>query len=400
MKPKLSAHFIGTTQAVFCVAFSPDGKHLAAGTGSYYAAGSQLLLFPLSSESVHVVAEPQSLTLNRLTPHPKNPELMRPEGLSATALGFTADSQHLWLATSASYRRPGPIFCIDLFAKPLKLPTPRPIGLLRDAYPDGFVQVGQQLLVSCHDMAGNASGRVYQHAVTATTLQPSSSPKLVALNGQVVTPSTPRTTSALSVMPDNTAPKFGLSFVPVAATPEPNESKIVPIAAHAQSAALGEPSEFTPLEPSITIATEHLVLCLASQPGSQGFTSGNSQGQLHQWWFDGTWRHRHIAPVDWPKPETVLAIEDSTFSQNSILAIQYLPNLQGWLSLQANGLLIHWQGDDIMHFEQVSHVGTPRCMALHPTQPLLAIGVKHNANREGAGIILVDLSIWVHAIKL
>ncbi|WP_445767065.1 hypothetical protein [Rheinheimera sp.] len=100
-------------------------------------------------------------------------------------------------------------------------------------------------------------------------------------------------------------------------------------------------------------------------------------------------------PDTMPEPTTRLLIKDSIFADDCIVAIQYLPQHLGWLSLHANGLLIYWRGQHIVRYEQVSLVGTPRCLALHPTKPLLAIGLKQLSDWKGAGIVLVDISAWL-----
>lgn len=398
MKPQLSQHFISTAKAVFCVSFSPDGMHLAAGTGSYYAVGSQLLLFPMtgSAELCMFVGEPQIVSLSHLQHHPNNNELFKTAALSATALYFTPDGYQLWLATSSSYRGPGPFFCLDMLDKPLTLSEPLYIPLLRDAYPDGFAQSEGLLFICCHDMAGRSSDEVYRLTISSTNMHTSSTPKMLQLNGQLVTPRATTAKLEQGVRPNRFAPKFGLSIISVPTV----DSNLAQMAKCAQITAPSVQSALSTTEAYLTTSLEHAIVCLAPRPGSQGFTTGNSQGALHHWWFDGHWRNRLLDPVEWPKPDTLLVVENSMVGINCVVAIQYMPNDEGWLTLHTNGLLIHWKDDEIRHYEQVSHVGTPRCMALHPSKPVLAIGIKHNTQLQGAGVMLIDLSNWITAINL
>lgn len=396
MKQQLTQQFVATQQAVFCLAFSPDGAQLAAGTGSYYAAGSQLLLYPLcTSAAVHdaetaavTLGEAQGVALTQQKPHAKNPQVLAsPQGLSATAVYFTPDNQQLWVATSASYRNTGPLFCFELsndslqLPSPLSLPTVAERPILPQQYPDGFVHAGQQLFVCGHSMEGYGEGIIYRLDIASHSAQPSASPKMLLLNDQLITPGQLPLTVEQRRQRDMRRFKFGVSFTPLplaAANPEqlPATISVLPHASH-------------------IVGVEYPVLCMAQQAGTDTFITGNSAGQLHHWWFDGQWQHQQIMPDTMPEPTTRLLIKDSIFADDCIVAIQYLPQHLGWLSLHANGLLIYWRGQHIVRYEQVSLVGTPRCLALHPTKPLLAIGLKQLSDWKGAGIVLVDISAWL-----
>ena len=396
MKQQLSQQFIATQQAVFCLAFSPDGEQLAAGTGSYYAAGSQLLLYQLhtsvamgdTERAAITLEEAQSVALTEHKPQLKNPKVLAsPQGVSATALYFTPDNRQLWVATSASYRNQGPLFCFELNNDSLQLPSPlslpavaeRPI--LPQHYPDGFVHAGQQLFVCGHSMEGYGEGIIYRLDIASHSVQPSASPKMLQINSQLITPGQLPLTVEQRRQRDMRRFKFGVSFTPLplaAAKPEqlPATISVLPHASH-------------------IVGVEYPVLCMAQQAGTDTFITGNSAGQLHHWWFDGQWQHQQIMPDTMPEPTTRLLIKDSIFADDCIVAIQYLPQHLGWLSLHANGLLIYWRGQHIVRYEQVSLVGTPRCLALHPTKPLLAIGLKQLSDWKGAGIVLVDISAWL-----
>ena len=396
MKPQLTPQFMATRQAVFCLAFSPDGEQLAAGTGSYYAAGSQLLLYALRTSATEgdtegtaiALAETQCVALNEQKPHLKNPQVLAsPQGVSATALYFTPDNQQLWVATSACYRNQGPLFCVELNNDALQLPPPlylpnvteRPI--LPGHYPDGFVHVGQQLFVCGHSMEGYGEGGIYRLDIASDSAQPFASAKMLLLNGQLITPEQLPLTAEQRRQQNNRRYTFGVSFTPLPlsdATPE--RVACVKPEAH-------------------IVGIEYPVMCMAQQPDTDRFITGNSAGQLHYWWFDGQWQYQQITPDITPVPTTRLLIEDSLFADDCVVAVQYLPKQLGWLSLHANGLLVHWRGMQIVHYQQISFVGTPRCLALHPTEPLLAIGLKHLSERNGAGIALVDISAWLLVFK-
>ncbi|MGI2059269.1 hypothetical protein ACRN9T_19090 [Shewanella baltica] len=386
----MTQQFIETDHAVFCIEFSPDGLTLAAGTGSYYGTLNKLLLYPLTgiNNGLVSVGEPQNVPLTHQKPHPKNSDSFKPEGLSATALYFTPDSKQLWVATSASYRGKGPLFCFDLSRNPLQLPIPIYLSGMKGTYPDGFVHRVNQLFVCGHGMSGHAEAYICHIECASDLTQSSSSPKMLLIDDQLITPGAPQHTLVQGIRLEKNAYKFGLSFVPAEQHDAVSEQLVSLESEERDRPALMQHY------PSLTIPVEHAILCLAQQPDSANFTTGNTAGQFHHWWFEGQWCNRHIAPKQVPESTTPLLIKDSIFAQNCVVAIQYLPNNQGWLSLSANGMLIHWQGDEIVHYEQVSHLGTPRCMALHPTKPLLAIGLKHNAELHGAGIALVDIGDW------
>lgn len=408
MKQQPTQQFITTPHAVFCLAFSPDGEQLAAGTGSYYAAGSQLLLYALRTSATEgdtegtaiALAETQCVALTVQKPHLKNPQVLAsPQGVSATALYFTPDNQQLWIATSASYRNQGPLFCFELNNEALQLPPPlylpnvteRPI--LPGHYPDGFVHSGQQLFVCGHSMEGHCEGVIYCLDIASHSAPPSASSKMLQIDGQLITPGQLPLTVEQRRQQDNRRYKFGVSFTPL------------PLSNAKPEQVACDSTEALPLAVSVLnhashiVGVEYAVLCMAQQPGTDTFITGNSAGQLHHWWFDGQWQYQQITPDTTPVPTTRLLIKDSIFADDCVVAIQYLPQHLGWLSLHANGLLIYWRGKQIVRYDQISLLGTPRCLALHPTKPLLAIGLKHVSDWKGAGIVLVDISAWLLAFK-
>ncbi|MBU2223350.1 MAG: hypothetical protein KKB00_04870 [Gammaproteobacteria bacterium] len=387
----MTQQFIETNKAVFCVAFSPDGHQLAAGTGSYYGLG-ELLLYPFNTieNAPNRVGEPKHVQLTRQRPHHKNPDILaRPEGLSATALCFTPDNQQLWVATSASYREQGPLFCFELSSDSLHLPVPINMSSMRCPYPDGFVHFGNQLFICCHSMDGYFGGYIYHFDIASVRADQSQSQKLLLIDGQLITPGKPHPTFEQDIRPEKHAFKFGLSFAPL------NRPDALLNQSDTKTGQESGLPVFRQHKPSHIIPVEQAILCMAQQPDSDRFITGNSAGQLHHWWFEGQWHNQLIEPEKMPELTTQLLIMSSSFTQNCVVAIQYLPNNRGWLSLHANGLLIHWLGHQIVHYEQVSHLGTPRCLTLHPTKPLLAIGLKHNADLQGAGILLADISAWL-----
>lgn len=388
MKQQPTQQFIATREAVFCLAFSPDGEQLAAGTGSFYGAGS-LLLYPLRNDAnlVKVAGEAQSLILSWQEPQPKNPQLLaKPERVSATALYFTPDSKQLWLASSASRRQQGPLFCFDLTAGLLQLPPALQLPGMADQYPDGFLQLGQQLFICCHSMDGCAKSHTYQADIDSFCAQPSHSSRLILLKGQLITPGSSRPALQHGMRPDPRRYTFGLSFASVRPHSSASKHGEAPI-----TAATG----FIAHQTNLTIPVRHAILAIAQDPNSDMFITGDSAGHLHRWWFNGQWQHQQIQPEKQPEVATRLDIADSIFAPDAIVALLYLPQNQGWLSLSANGLLIYWCDQQIRHCKQISELGSPRCMALHPTKPVLAIGLKHNAQLEGAGLILVDISTWL-----
>ncbi|ABE54864.1 hypothetical protein Sden_1580 [Shewanella denitrificans OS217] len=373
---------ICTTNAVFCLAFSPDGHTLAAGTGSYYGAGN-LLLYPfntsLDPQAVSpFISEPHSIPLTQQGIHPNNPQMRkRQQSLSATALHFTPDAKHLWVATSGVSRNKGPLLHFELSEDNLALPIRVNLINMHHHYPDGFVHYDNQLFICGHNLTGAADEYIYQIDIDSNRTSPSSSNRLLLMNRQFITPSKKQRGFGLDFTSD-------LSFCPN----QPLTEHIVRVEGLGSLTVISHKLMHS-------VPVEHPILCLAQDANNPRFITGNAAGQLHHWWFNGQWQHQSIEADRLCAIAAELTLEDPSLGCGSVIAIQMLPEHQGWLSLHANGVVIYWHDYQVLCYQRVSHTGSPRCLSLHPNKPLLAIGLKPDSQGLGQGIILLDISQWL-----
>jgi hypothetical protein len=385
---------IKISQATFCIAFSPDGKSLAVGSSANYGSGSLLFYFLNPTDSImtinSIITEQQNISLAQQTTHPKSThELKLEQSVSATALYFTPDKKYLWVVINGNDLSKGSVLRFDLSNERLTNPVPFNISTIEHNYIDGFVHIEEHLYICGHSMTGDTCKNLHIIDIKSEkSLNDTRNPthntnnRLLLINDLLITPSNDHSNPSLhffTLLDDKQKQQGAGEF----------SDKV-------DSSVYFKQSELTH-----NITVEHTILCMVQQQSNSSmFITGNTKGEFHHWWFNGQWQHLSIEADKLSNIATELQLETLPHGNDRrVIAIQYLPNNQGWLSLQANGLLVYWHEHVILDYLHIAQDGTPRCLAIHPTMPLIVIGLKQHKNEGANGIVVFDINQWLEDTK-
>jgi hypothetical protein len=77
-----------------------------------------------------------------------------------------------------------------------------------------------------------------------------------------------------------------------------------------------------------------------------------------------------------------------------VVAICALAGGERWVSVTAGGELRLWRGDRTIDAWFLPERGSPRALAAHPTEPLVAVGIKqqHHQQPTASTVILAELA--------
>ncbi|WP_421419762.1 hypothetical protein ACN9JF_08045 [Pseudoalteromonas lipolytica] len=367
---------------VFCITFSPDGTKLAIGTGSYYGLGEvQIHTLAINNDTNALPTlnpEPFSIALTSDSLHVERKFLsFKATSYSATSLSFTPDSQSLWVATSGPARTAGPIAQYIIAKDKLAIASSFRLPSEAYFYADGFVQSENKLFVCFHQMSGQSEKHIFEIALNSDDVQPLQSNRLLFISGCLITPNRYHNSSLLD-------------FTDLAPTKLPNILNLI------RGESNNPLRKLTIAEHTIsqTYEVEHKITCLAKQPNCDAFMSGDANGGLRYWCLDGTWQSNVFLEPCEQIAKTLNKLTSERLNK-SMIAIQYLDNNQGMLTLDALGNLAYWRGAVSFENLNLSKFGSPRCLSLHSNNTTVAIGFKKTHTSQSAYVILLDITQWV-----
>lgn len=145
------------------------------------------------------------------------------------------------------------------------------------------------------------------------------------------------------------------------------------------------------------------VTAIAALPGQEDFLTGGLDGELDRWsGDDGPAQVRLAVPADelerasapFVQPPTSPdsshpPITWATYKPRSVIAICTLCDGQRWVSVDAGGRLRLWRGDTLLAAWTLPTPGSPRCLAAHPTEPWIAVGIKQGGFARPTSTVLV-----------
>lgn len=391
MAVQLPHTFLTTDQSVFCISFNAIGNMLAIGTGHYYGMGA-LNVYKInhsdkSTEIVQLGEQLYSLALSTANLGlAQSLWHFKPETLSVTALHFTDDNNALWVATSGGNRKKGPVACFNLANDALSLSHAFYLANNAYAYVDGFIHHNNSLYLCSHDMSGEAGETLFQIALESVTTSPAQGSRMLLIDGELITPN--RLQKRLSFTPQSQTSNL-LDFISIE-----NMSLL-----NAQNLNTELTVSLIEHRVSSRYKLHNKITCLSQQPGSTQFISGDAKGELWHWdkGNNNEWETFHIESLQSMRASNQqLSAEKS--KNLSIVAIKHLAD-NGWLSLDATGMLTYWVKHTLYEAIDLSQYGSPRCMALHLNNTTLAIGFKNTNKADKPGFMLIDINEWIEDAK-
>lgn len=139
------------------------------------------------------------------------------------------------------------------------------------------------------------------------------------------------------------------------------------------------------------------VTAIAALPGEDGFLTGGIEG-VHDRWSGGDvpTQTRLVLPADERRASASLL--ESTIPPTSprspstlapVIAICTLSDGERWVSVDSVGRLRLWRGDAMLSAWTLPTPGWPRCLAAHPTEPWIAVGLKQGNFADPFSVVLV-----------
>ena len=145
----------------------------------------------------------------------------------------------------------------------------------------------------------------------------------------------------------------------------------------------------------ITVHGCRRVTAICSLEADLQFVTGGRDGELDMWTWDGCWRQERVQDAQPVQPADRRhwgRIVWVTYTPSSIVALVGLPRPGTWVSLTAGGELARWRERRLEHIWQLPVAGSPRALAVHPTRPLVAVGVKQGLQNSWISTVcLVDV---------
>ena len=122
------------------------------------------------------------------------------------------------------------------------------------------------------------------------------------------------------------------------------------------------------------------------------FITGGRDGELDRWTWNGGWRQERLQDA-----QPVRRVDRRhwgrflwvTYTPSSVVALAALPDPGAWLSVTAAGELARWDGGRPQAIWQIPVPGSPRALAVHPTLPLAAVGVKQALHGSPTSTVLI-----------
>jgi hypothetical protein len=378
-----------TPWAPYSVMFSNDGTRLAVGGGSWYGDGGVVITELETGAFCCTAARDLVATIPNQRSVP-----------SIAGVYFSADDRHLAVATRGSGQRSSPSMLFAVEA--LELAHRSVIGHRCDDKMGGPFATGVQLAGS-YIMTRHNGGSLVDCIVGHQTpprlgcraddrRQHLTHSRMVVRGGRVLTGG-------------------GGSLALVQWSADSGRREVGKVAEGLVSVPFmgGAAVEVVPVRACARVTA------IAALPGEDGFLTGGLDGELDRWsGGQAPAQARLVVPAEelerasapFVQPPAVAAAADSswpprppppshppiiwaTYKPRSVVAICTLSDGQRWVSVDAGGRLRLWRGDALLAAWTLPTPGSPRCLAAHPTEPWIAVGIKQGGFARPTSAVLV-----------
>ena len=121
------------------------------------------------------------------------------------------------------------------------------------------------------------------------------------------------------------------------------------------------------------------------------FLSGGLDGEVDLWRYGTHWRRESLRKAPKPEKKGDPQINWATYTPASIVGICSLCDGHRYVTLDASGELVVWENHRPITPWQLPLAGTPRSIAAHPTEPLLAVSLKQGTLGSQSKVVLISL---------
>lgn len=364
MAPMRVVQLLRTPWSPYSAMFAADGARIAVGGGTWYGAGG-VLLARLGADEVE------------LCPTKTFADFKARGAPTVSGICFSADDRHLIASTWSSSHHHGPALLCEVSG--LRL---RPVGMLVHAFsdplgdpcPTGVFLTDEHIIVRNDTSMPADVFAVWPH------------PAHMQIAGML---DHTRTHSGIVVIRGRMITGGGGSLTLGGWRCDIGRYERGKAADGLISAPLTGDG---PLE-IIPVPSCRRITAIATRPDDDGFLTGGLDGELHRWtWADG-WRCSLLLRQGGVPPAPPEGLTWATYTQHSVVAICALADGERWVSVTAGGELRLWRRDETIGAWFLPEQGSPRALAAHPSEPLVAVGIKQQHNHSGpeSTVIIIDL---------
>ncbi len=364
-----------TPWAPYSVMFSNDGTRLAVGGGTWYGEGG-VVIAELETGAFHCTAARDLLATI-------------PDQQSAPSIAgvyFSADDRHLAVATrgSGQSHRPSHLLAVEaLRLAHRSVIVNRSEDTIRRPFATG-VQLAGSSMITRHN------GALLADCVAVHETPP-------PLGCRAADQRQHLTHSRMVVRRGRVLTGGGGSLALVELRADLGRRESGKIAAGLVSAPFsgGAGVEVVPVQACARVTA------IAALPGDDVFLTGGLDGELDRWsGGEAPAQARLVVPADElerasapfvqpPSESSHPPITWATYKPRSVVAICTLSDGQRWVSVDAGGRLRLWRGDALLAAWTLPTPGSPRCLAAHPTEPWIAVGIKQGGFARPTSAVLV-----------
>ncbi|MCB9634089.1 MAG: hypothetical protein H6721_18365 [Sandaracinus sp.] len=330
------------------LAFSPDGRRLAVGFGSWYGHGGLSLLELSTFEATtHGFGGPPPTEDARVA----EDDDLHLQPLTVSGVAFAEDGRHLVASAWGSKQRGGGGFLFEV-ASSLRLRAcfalpPDPEHELRDRCPTGVCIHAGELILRCNTHVPSAVfARHPLPADVGRAASPSHShQRVVSLGTEVVTGGGGRHV-------------------------------------YLGGRRLHDAEGFVVERPLRVIPTSTRVTSILAR--GDELLVGHQNGELWCWRREAEWRPARRLRTSEPRRRPAAGGPWATYEPESLVGLAEL-DARRFYSVDASGELLEWTDDHVSRRFALPRGGSPRSLAVHPDTPLgpvVAVGVKLEDRRR------------------
>ena len=132
------------------------------------------------------------------------------------------------------------------------------------------------------------------------------------------------------------------------------------------------------------------VTAIAALPGSDGFVTGGSSGQIDRWSWDGRWHQQRLRAAVTSKVALAHDHDPAVRAEHlpqRIVGIVTLADSHDLVAVSAEGELLVLRSSGERESASIPLRGSPRSLAAHPGEPWVAVGIKQGGWEKPESVV-------------